>query len=115
MTPREKAKIFAVALDGKMAQDIKILEVTELTILADYFIIATAASTTHLKTLADFCEMELKNLGELPGHIEGHSSGSWILLDYGSVVVHLFLQEARSFYSLERLWADSKQWKEEDL
>lgn len=115
MTPREKAKACAKALDGKMAQDLKILEVTELTTLADYFIIATATSNTHLKTLSDFCEMELKNLGELPGHIEGQASGSWVLLDYGSVIVHLFLQEARSFYSLERLWADATPWNEADL
>ncbi len=115
MTPRETAKVFAKALDGKMAQDIKILEVTDLTILADYFIIATASSSTHLKTLADFCEMEMKSRGELAGHIEGHASGSWVLLDYGSVIAHLFLKETREFYSLERLWADAKQWNEADL
>ena len=115
MTPREKAKAFASAIEGKMGQDIAILEVTDLTILADFFIITTATSTTHLKTIADFCELEMKKRGETEGRIEGHASGSWVLMDYGSVVVPLFLKEARSFYSLERLWADAKQWKEADL
>lgn len=115
MTPKEMAKKLAEALDGKMAQDIKILEISDLTVLADFFIVATGTSTTHLKTLNDTCEYTMEQLGERPHHIEGHMAGNWILMDYGAVVVHLFLQDTRAFYSMERLWADAKQWNVEDL
>ncbi|NMP37918.1 MAG: ribosome silencing factor [Clostridiales bacterium] len=94
-------------LDDKKAIDIKVIEITELTIVADYFIIASATSNTHVKALADEVEYQLKQDGIAPEHIEGRATG-WILLDYGTVVVHLFLGESREFYNLERLWADAK-------
>lgn len=93
-------------LDDKKAIDIKAMEITELTIVADYFIIANGTSNTHVKALADEVEYELKQIGIEPSHIEGRSTG-WILLDYGHVVVHLFLGESREYYNLERLWADA--------
>ncbi|NLA76375.1 MAG: ribosome silencing factor [Clostridiales bacterium] len=95
------------ALDDKKAIDIKVIEITELTIVADYFVIASATSNTHVKALADEVEFRLKQADIMPQHIEGRATG-WILLDYGTVVVHLFLSESREFYNLERLWADAK-------
>lgn len=108
MTPKELALLAAKALDSKKGLDIKVLETGHLTTLADYFVICTATSSTQVKALADFCEKQLKDAGEPPHHIEGHRGGTWILLDFSSVVVHIFMDEAREFYDLERLWGDAK-------
>ena len=107
-TPKEMTIAAVKALEEKKGSDIKILETANLTTLADYFIVCTATSITHLKTLSDETEKALKILGETPHHIEGYRSGSWVLLDFGCLVVHLFLQEAREFYDLERLWSDAR-------
>ena len=115
MEPNVLAKTISQALDSKKAQDIRILQVTDLTVLADFFIIATGTSSTHIRTLADEVEFLLKQQGVYPHHIEGHMAGNWLLLDYGCVVVHVFAQDTRAFYSIERLWLDAKVWNEEDL
>lgn len=107
MTPKEIALTLAKVLDDKKGGDIKVLETTAVTTLADYFVICTAGSTTQIKALSDACEKEMKERGEELHHIEGHRGGIWVLLDYSSVVVHLFMEEARRFYDLERLWADA--------
>ena len=107
MTPKELALAAAAALDSKKGRDIKVLETAHLTTLADYFVLCTATSTTQVKALADTCEKMLKDLGEHPHHVEGHREGGWILLDFSSVVVHVFMEESRKFYDLERLWADA--------
>lgn len=112
MEPKELAKSIARVLDDKKALDIRVLGVTDLTVLADYFIIATGTSSTHLNTLSGEVEMRLKEAGELPLHTEGHMSGNWLLIDYGSVIVHLFLKDTRAFYSIERLWSDAKVYGE---
>jgi len=109
MTPTEIAGLVISALDSKKAIDIKLLRTTDVTILADYFAICTASSTTHLKTLSDEVERVLKEKNEAPLRREGHRSGGWLLLDYGCVIVHLFLIEAREFYTLERLWGDAEE------
>jgi len=96
-------------LDRKKAQDITLLKIEELTVLSDYFVIASATSTTQLKALAGEVEFELEKDNVKPLHIEGYDSASWILLDYGGIVVHLFLKDSRMFYSLERLWSDAQQ------
>jgi ribosome-associated protein len=115
MNPKELAKEAARILSGKKAVDIRVLEVTDLTVLADYFVIATGTSSTHLKTLAEEVEYALKKQDVMPGHTEGKAGGSWMLLDYGPVVVHVLMQEAREFYSIERLWSDAKSYGEDDL
>lgn len=115
MEPKELAGSAANILSGKKAVDIRILEVTDLTVLADYFVIATGTSSTHLKTLAEEVEYVFKKQGIMPGHIEGKSGGSWMLLDYGAVVVHVLLREAREFYSIERLWSDAKVYGEDEF
>ena len=107
MTPKEIALECVRALDAKKGRDIKLLETGELTTLADYFVICSATSTTQIKALADVCEKTLKDAGEPPHHVEGHRGGTWILLDFSSVVVHIFNEEAREFYDLERLWSDA--------
>ena len=109
MTPKEIAEAAVKALDSKNAHDIKLLRTSDVTVLADYFVICTATSTTQIKTLADATEAALEELGENKLHREGYRSGSWVLLDFGCVVVHLFMDEARKFYNLERLWADAEE------
>ena len=107
LTPKEIALLAAKALDSKKGLDIKVLETGHLTTLADYFVLCSATSTTQIKALSDVCEKELKDTGEPPHHVEGHRGGTWILLDFSSVVVHIFNEEAREFYDLERLWSDA--------
>lgn len=107
MTPKEMALKLAKCLDDKKGQDIKVLETGHLTTLADYFVICTATSNTQVKALSDFCQKELKEAGEMPHHVEGHRGGTWLLMDYSCVVVHIFLEETRDFYDLERLWHDA--------
>ncbi len=104
---KEIALAVAKALDGKKGIDIKLLETTEVTTLADYFLICTATSNTHVKTLCDAAEKAAEELGEPLLHREGHRGGTWVLLDFGSLVVHVFTEETRAFYDLERLWNDA--------
>lgn len=95
------------ALDGKKAKNIEVIKIGDLTIIADYFVIVSAASSTQVKALADEVEYRLSEQGVSPSHTEGRSTG-WILLDYGSVAVHVFYEETRRFYDLERHWADGE-------
>ncbi len=115
MTPREIAELAVRTLDAKKASEIKLLATADVTVLADYFIICTANSTTQIKTLSDELQKVLEEHGERPLHIEGYRAGGWVLVDYGCVVVHLFLKEMREFYSLERLWSDAKEQDISDL
>ena len=108
LNPNEIAKLAVNALDSKKAKDIKLLRTREITILADYFVICTANSTTQLKTLADEVEKILKENGEMPLRREGHRTGGWVLIDFGCVIVHLFLKDMRDIYTLERLWSDAE-------
>ena len=107
MTSYESAILLAKALDGKKGEEIKVLKTEGLTTLADYFVICTATSTTQIKAMSDACEEAMEKQGERVHHIEGHRGGTWILLDFSSVVVHIFNEEAREFYDLERLWSDA--------
>ena len=103
------------ALDSKKGMDIKLLRIDEVSSLADYFLICTGTSNTHVKTLCDYAEYTLEQLGEKLLGREGHRGNSWELLDYGSVVIHVFTDEARKFYDLERLWADAEQVDLKDI
>ncbi len=105
MDIKEKVRIAVKALDDKKAVDIKVIEVTGVSSLADYFIIASGNSSTHVKSLADEAEFQLTSNGAVLDHIEGRST-SWILLDFDDVVINVFGTETRGFYDLERLWAD---------
>lgn len=99
----------AKVLDEKKGKQIRVLETEDLTSLADYFIIGTGNSAPQLKALADAAEKAMKEAGIMPHHIEGHRGGTWILQDYADVVLHLFSEETREFYDLDRLWADAKE------
>ena len=95
------------ALDDKKGNDIQVIKIEELTIVADYFVICTANSNTHVRSLADEVEYQLEEAGIKADHIEGRATG-WVLLEYHGVVVHIFLEESRNYYNLERLWEDAK-------
>lgn len=109
MTTFEVAKEVAKALNGKKGLDIKVIKICDISVLADYMVIATGTSSTHVKALADEVEYKLDNAGISVSHIEGYRSNSWILLDYVDVIVNIFSDEAREFYDLERLWADGEE------
>ena len=96
------------ALDEKKGMDIRLLKIDKVSSLADYFLICTGTSNTHVKTLCDYAEVTLEQLGETMLGREGHRGNSWELLDYGCIVVHVFTDEARKFYDLERLWGDAE-------
>ncbi|MBO4468258.1 MAG: ribosome silencing factor [Clostridia bacterium] len=99
--------IVANALNDKKAIDINVIGVEDLTVLTEYFVIATATSSTHVRSLADEVEDKLSENGVTPDHIEGRSTG-WLVLDYGSVIVHIFTKDQREFYNLDKIWSDGK-------
>ena len=109
----EKAKEIALkvakTLDEKKARDIKILYVNKQTIIADYFVIAAGTSRTQVNALADEVEYKLGLEGITPTKVEGRGQGTWVLLDYDSVLVHVFNPQSREFYNLEKLWADGEE------
>lgn len=109
MTQNEMIKIAVEALDSKRAEDIQVLGIKDLTIIADYFIIANGNSNTQTKALADEIEFKLKEKGITPARVEGYQGGNWIILDYSDIVIHVFYKETRNFYTLERLWSDAEQ------
>lgn len=108
MTDKEIAKTAIKALDSKKAGDIKIIKVKDLTILANYFVIASGTSTTQVKALADEVDYQLSEAGLPPRRTEGYQGANWIVLDYSDVIVHVFHTETRNFYDLERLWQDGE-------
>lgn len=93
-------------LEEKKARNIEVIDIRGISTLADYFIICSGTSTTHIKTLADSLNKKIKELGHNFLHMEGYNSARWVLMDYGDVVVHIFHEEDREYYNLERLWAD---------
>ena len=98
----------AKAISSKKGLDIQVIEISDISVLADYMVIATGTSSTHVKALADEVEYKLDEAGISVSHIEGYRSNSWILLDYVDVIVNVFSDEAREFYDLDRLWQDGK-------
>lgn len=107
MTSFEKMTAAVKALDAKKGREIEAVRVDDLTVLADYFVIVTATSSTHVRALADEVEDVLACKGEEPDHIEGKATG-WILLDYHDLVVNVFDRKSRDFYQLERVWNDGE-------
>ncbi len=114
MSSYELARQTARLLDSKKAENISVIKIDAISSLADYFVIATGRGSTHVRSLSDELEEKLKERGATPARIEGYRSDSWILLDYANVVVHIFTQEARDFYDLDRLWTDGTKvsWQE---
>lgn len=109
MDSKQIAVAAAIAMDKKKALEIRAVQVDDLTILADYFVMATGNSTTQVSAIADEVEFQLGKLGVKPIHIEGHDSKRWVLMDYGDVIVHVFTPDAREYYDLEHMWADGNQ------
>lgn len=97
-----------LALEDKKAEDIKVIEIGQVSVVADYFIIANGTNTPHVEALVDNVQQELAKSGIHAGRVEGVRSSGWILLDYGDVVIHIFSKEDRLFYDLERIWRDGK-------
>lgn len=108
MTSRELAEKIAVSLDDRKAGNIKVIKVDNISSLCDYFVIATGNSSTQVQSLADNIEMKLKEDGVAPYAVEGYRSNGWVLLDYTSVILHIFTPEARDYYDLDRLWSDGE-------
>lgn len=109
MTEQEKLELIVKTLDSKRGEDIQAIKIGDLTILADYFVIANGTSNTHARTLADEVEFQLSQKGIEPLRREADTGNTWIILDYGDVIVHVFYKETRNFYQLEGLWADGEQ------
>lgn len=111
----EIVKIAYDALDDKKGIDIKIINIQDVSIVADYFIIASGDNINQVKALADNVEEQLGKAGYEPAQVEGYKSSNWILLDYHDVIIHIFNEEDRLFYDLERIWKDGKNISIENL
>lgn len=109
MTQQEKLEKIIKTLDAKRGEDIQAIKISDLTILADYFVIVNGNSNTHTRTLADEVEFQLSQAEIEPSRREADTGNTWIILDYADIIVHVFYKEARNFYQLERLWADGEQ------
>jgi ribosome-associated protein len=107
MTSEQLARRIGAMIDEKQGEDIVVLDLRGSSPLTDFFVIATAGSTIHAQALASEITRRLRDEGERPHHVEGFDTGTWVLLDYVDVVVHIFLTDVRQFYGLERLWGDA--------
>ena len=105
MEPIEILKIAANALNEKKAKQLSAIKISDLTVLTDFFLMCTATSSTHVKSLCDEVEDKLEENGIKPHHIEGRATG-WIVLDYGSVIIHIFGANEREYYGLDKMWSD---------
>ena len=112
---KEMARIAYHALSDKKGEDIKVIDITSISVLADYFIIANGNSDSQVNALVDNVEEELHKAGYPLKQREGQASGSWVLLDFGDIIVHVFDKENRLFYDLERIWKDGKSITAEEL
>lgn len=108
MNSKELAILTAKSLSDKKGTDISVLDITSLTTISDYFVIVTGGSTAQVKALADGVVEKTKEIGILPLRTEGYRGSSWILIDFGGVIVHVFKNDMRDFYNLEHLWGDAK-------
>lgn len=108
LTSQELLKAAAAVLAGRKAEDIAAIDIRSVSILADYFLLCSGGSTTQVRTLAEELEFKLSQQGVEPRRVEGAQTASWIIVDYGDVVVHIFHRDTRAFYNLERLWADGQ-------
>ena len=105
---RKMAKLAVEALDDKKAKDIKIIDIHEVSVIADYFVIASGDSTTQIQAMINNVEEHMHKNGYAVKRVEGNKNSTWVLMDFGDVIVHIFDKEDRLFYDLERIWADGK-------
>ncbi len=108
MTSREMAKIAIEGLEDKKAQDLKVIDISEVSVMADYFIIASGSNRNQVQALADNVEEMLHEVKVRPRQIEGYQTANWILMDFNDIIVHIFNEEDRLFYNLEKIWLDGK-------
>lgn len=112
--PKQIADKIVSILDIKKGGDIKLLEVHSKTVIADYFVICTANSTTQVKSLSDELEYQMTLCGISPAHTDGMGGGEWCVLDFSSVIVHVFIKSAREFYKLDKLWGETVELPKEE-
>lgn len=112
---KEMTRIAIEALEEKKASDVKIIDIEHISTLADYFIIASGTNRNQVQAMADSAEEALSKAGYEPKQIEGYQNANWILLDYGDIVLHVFDEENRLFYDLERIWRDGKLIEKEEI
>ncbi|MDE5778952.1 MAG: ribosome silencing factor [Lachnospiraceae bacterium] len=108
MTSKEMAKIALSGLEDKKGDDIKIIDISEVSVMADYFLIASGTNRNQVQAMADTVEEKLHEAGVLPRQIEGYNTANWVLMDFNDVIVHIFNEEDRLFYNLEKIWLDGK-------
>lgn len=108
MNSNEIAKLAITALEDKKAEDIKVIDISEVSVIADYFIIANGTNRSQIQTLSDHVEEILGKAGVKLRQVEGYDSANWVLLDFHDVIIHVFDKENRLFYDLERIWRDGK-------
>ncbi|WP_455615265.1 ribosome silencing factor [Eisenbergiella sp.] len=112
---KEMTRLAITALEDKKAEDISIIDISEVSVLADYFLIASGSNRSQIQALTDSVEEKLGRAGYNPKQIEGYDTANWILMDYGDIIVHVFDRENRLFYDLERIWRDGKRIAREDF
>ena len=105
---KEMARLAYQAMEDKKARDIRIIDISEISVLADYFLIASGSNKNQVQAMVDNVQEELHKAGFVPKQVEGYNSANWILLDYGDIIIHVFDEENRLFYDLERIWRDGK-------
>lgn len=108
MESREMAKLAVAALEDKKGEEIRVIDISEVSVIADYFIIASGSNTSQVQALCDNVSEMLGRAGAYVKQVEGYESANWILLDFGDIIVHVFDKENRFFYDLERIWRDGK-------
>ena len=105
---KEMARLAYQAMEDKKARDIRIIDISEISVLADYFLIASGSNKNQVQAMVDNVQEELHKAGFVPKQVEGYNSANWILLDYGDIIIHVFDEENRLFYDLERIWRDGR-------
>lgn len=108
MTSKEMARIALEGLEDKKGSDIKVIDISEVSVVADYFLIASGTNRNQVQALADNVEEKLGKAGVYPRQIEGYQTANWILMDFNDVIIHVFNEEDRLFYNLEKIWLDGK-------
>ncbi len=108
MTSKEMLKLAISALEDKKAEDIKVIDISEVSVIADYFIIAGGSNISQIQAMSNNVEETLGRAGAHPKQIEGYNTANWILMDFGDIIVHIFDKENRLLYDLERIWRDGK-------
>ena len=115
MESKKQAFIAIEAMEDKKAEDIKIIDISNISTIADYFIIVTGTSSTQVHAIANNVEEKLGKQGIMPRQIEGYQSANWVLMDYGDLIIHVFDKENRLFYNLERIWKDGNEITKDSL